>query len=234
MRASEAVGLSTPAPGEGASSSGRLSGMKRPPTPGPLRRLTFHEAGGRCACCGTKRSLTVSHLASWPETVERMTAEGWPAGWEWAYRTEFNQPANVIAQCRQCHDDYEAGRIPRNELQQRRCDLALSAARRGIYHDYLWNELAQSGEGRLNLDALANVVLWMHQSYADGALPEPHSFIIVSTHRPCSAFHVHVDLSQARMSMCAADTLPCRQVQVWSPAERRRIRPSVSAEDKKP
>jgi hypothetical protein len=207
--------------------------MKRPPTPGPLRRLAFREAGNRCACCGTKRSLTVSHLASWPETVERMATEGWPSSWEWVYKTEFHQPVNVIAQCRPCHDDYEAGRIPRHELQQRRCELALAAAHQGIYHDYLWNELAQPGEGRQNLDALANVVLWMHQSYVVGALPEPHLFIIEPNHRPCSAFHIHVDLSWVRMSMCVANTVPCGQFQVWSPAGRRRSRSAMVVEGKK-
>lgn len=205
--------------------------MNRPRIPGPLRRLAFREAGNRCAWCGTRRNLTVSHIVSWPETVEGLRSEGWPADWEWVYKTEFNQPANVIVQCRQpCHDDYEAGRISREELRQRRCELALSAARRGVYQDYLWNELALPGEGRSNLDALATVVLWMQLSYVDGALPEPHRFIIVPDHRPCSAFHVHVDLPQGRMSMCAGDNLPCGQFEVWSPADR--LRSSLNSTDK--
>jgi hypothetical protein len=197
--------------------------MKRPSTPGPLRRLVLRETGHRCAWCGTKRDVTVSHIVSWPETVERLKAEGWQTDWESVYKTEFNQPANVIAQCRPCHDDYEAGRISRDALQQRRCQLAFAAARRGTYTDYLWNELAQPGEGRENLDALANVVLWAHLSYVDGALPEPHAFIIVPDHRPCNAFHFHVDLSQPRMSACG-NRLPCGQFGVWSPAERRKGR----------
>jgi hypothetical protein len=113
--------------------------------------------------------------------------KGWPTDWESVYKTEFHQPANVIAQCRPCHDDYEAGRISRHALQQRRCQLAFAAARRGIYQDYLWSELAQRGKGRSNLDALGKVVLWASLSYADGALAEPHRFIIAPDHRPCDA-----------------------------------------------
>jgi hypothetical protein len=150
--------------------------------------------------------------------VERLEEEGWPADWESVYKTEFNQPANVIAQCRPCHSDYEAGRISRGALQQRRCQLAFAAARQGIYQDYLWSELAQRGKGRSNLDALGKVVLWASLSYADGALAEPHRFIIAPDHRPCDAFHLHVDLPRGRMSACVG--LPCGQFEVWSPAER--------------
>jgi hypothetical protein len=162
----------------------------------------------------------VSHLVSWPDTVERLEEEGWPIDWEPIYKTEFNQPANVIIQCRPCHDDYEAGLISRDELQHRRCQLAFAAASQGIYHDYLWSELAQRGEGRASFDALAKVMLWAHLSYVDGALVEPHRFITVPDHRPCNAFHFHVDLSLGRMSACEGDRLPCRQFEVWSPAER--------------
>jgi hypothetical protein len=192
--------------------------MKRPHTPGPLRRLVFREADHRCAWCGATHDLTVSHVESWPDVVKRLEEEGWPTDWESVYKTEFHQPANVIAQCRPCHSDYEAGRISRHALQQRRCQLAFAAARRGIYQDYLWSELAQRGKGRSNLDALAKVVLWASLSYADGALAEPHRFIIAPDHRPCDAFHLHVDLPRGRMSACAG--LPCGQFEVWSPAER--------------
>lgn len=138
--------------------------------------------------------------------------------WESVYKTEFNQPANVIAQCRPCHDDYEDGRISRDALQQRRCHIAFVAARQGIYQDYLWSELAQRGEGRSNLDALATVMLWTHLSCVDGALAKRHRFIIAPDHYPCDAFHLHVDLPQGRMSACAG--LPCGRFEVWSPAKR--------------